>query len=208
MIAIIDYKAGNLFSVKNALDFLGVENVVTADSETLQEADGIILPGVGAFPAAKQSLDEKGITPLLQTFAQQKPLLGICLGFQLLFSYSTEFAKTEGLGLIPGYVDRVDDFSGELKVPHMGWNALHLRQDCPILGKLREGDSVYFVHSYRAFTESAYLVADADYGSAIPAMVQNGKVFGCQFHPEKSGELGLSILRAFASLSEGEKSLP
>ncbi len=202
MIAIIDYKAGNLFSVKNALDFLGVKSIVTADPEMLKKADGLILPGVGAFPAAKQSLDEKGITPLICALARQKPLLGICLGFQLLFSYSTEFEKTVGLGLIPGYVDRVDDCGGALKVPHMGWNALHIHKACPILGDLKEGGSVYFVHSYRAFVESSCLVADTDYGDGIPAMVQNGKVFGCQFHPEKSGRLGLSILRAFAQLSE------
>ncbi len=203
MIAIIDYKAGNLFSVQNALHFLGIENEITADPKKLAAADGLILPGVGAFPKAKESLDEKGLTQLLLELVETKPLLGICLGFQLLFDYSTEFGKTAGLGLIPGYVDRIDDFDHALKIPHMGWNQLHIRQDSPILGQVQEGDSVYFVHSYRAFTGQKYLVADTDYGDMIPAMVQNRNIYGCQFHPEKSGELGLSILKAFAERAGG-----
>lgn len=198
MIAIIDYKAGNLFSVQNALNYLGIENEITADPKRLAVADGLILPGVGAFPKAKESLDEKYLTKLIKELAQTKPLLGICLGFQLLFDYSTEFGKTEGLKLIPGYVDALDDFGGELKIPHMGWNRLTVCQNSPVLGKVQNGDSVYFVHSYRAFTDEKYLVAVTDYGADVPAMVQNGNVFGCQFHPEKSGELGLTILKAFA----------
>ncbi len=198
MIAIVDYKAGNLFSVCNALNYLGIENEITADPEKLQKADGIILPGVGAFPKAKQSLDEKGLSDLLPKLAKEKPLLGICLGFQLLFDRSTEFGNTEGLHLIPGYVDALDDFDGALKIPHMGWNRLTVHQPSPILGQVQNGDSVYFVHSFRAFTEEKYLVTTTDYGAAVPAMVQNGNVYGCQFHPEKSGELGLSILKAFA----------
>ena len=203
MIAIIDYKAGNLFSVQNALNFLGIENEITADPDKLQKADGLILPGVGAFPMAKQSLDEKGLTELLPELIKDKPLLGICLGFQLLFDRSTEFGDTEGLHLIPGYVDAVSDYDGALKIPHMGWNQLHIRQDCPILGQVQTGDSVYFVHSFRAFVQPEYLVADTVYGDHIPAMVQNGNVYGCQFHPEKSGELGLTILKAFAERAAG-----
>ena len=203
MIAIIDYKAGNLFSVQNALNFLGIENEITADPKKLSEADGIILPGVGAFPKAKQSLDEKGLTALIGELVKTKPLLGICLGFQLLFDYSTEFGKTEGLKLIPGYVDAVDDHEQALKIPHMGWNRLTVHQPSPILGELQNGDNVYFVHSYRAFTDEKYLVTTTDYGDKIPAMVQNGNVYGCQFHPEKSGDLGLSILKAFAERAQG-----
>ena len=202
MIAVADYGAGNLFSVKNACDFLSIETKITRDPALIREAEGIILPGVGAFPDAMQRLKETGLIPVLQAEAQKKPLLGICLGMQMLFDYSTEFGRTEGLGLIPGHVDRIP--CRGLKLPHIGWNELKICQPSPILEGAMDGDFVYFVHSFAAFCGERYLLASTDYGCTVPALVGSGTVFGAQFHPEKSGGVGLRMLQNFAKVVAGE----
>lgn len=199
MIAIVDYGAGNIFSVKNALDYLGLENELTDSAQAIAAADKVILPGVGAFPSAMKMLELKGLVPVLQEDAAKKPLLGICLGMQMLLEKSFEFEECEGLGLIPGVVDRID--APELIIPHMGWNKLEMGTDCPLLHGLGDEAYVYFVHSYAARCEEPYLAAWVAYGGKVPAMVYDGKnVFGAQFHPEKSGEVGLQILRNFGRL--------
>ena len=202
MIAVADYGAGNLFSVKNACDFLSIETKITRDPALIREAEGIILPGVGAFPDAMQRLKETGLISVLQAEAQKKPLLGICLGIQMLFDYSTEFGRTEGLGLIPGHVDRIP--CRGLKLPHIGWNELKICQPSPILEGAKDGDFVYFVHSFAAFCGERYLLASTDYGCTVPALVGSGTVFGAQFHPEKSGGVGLRMLQNFAKVVAGE----
>ena len=202
MIAVADYGAGNLFSVKNACDFLSIETRITRDPALIRAAEGIILPGVGAFPDAMQRLKETGLIPVLQAEAQKKPLLGICLGMQMLFDYSTEFGRTEGLGLIPGHVDRIP--CQDLKLPHIGWNELKICQPSPILEGAKDGDFVYFVHSFAAFCGERYLLASTDYGCTVPALVGSGTVFGAQFHPEKSGGVGLRMLQNFAKVVAGE----
>lgn len=200
MIAIIDYGAGNIFSVKNALDYLGLENQLTDDIQLIEQADKLILPGVGAFPSAMNMLERKNLLPVLKQQAQQKPLLGICLGMQMLLSESDEIEACEGLNLIPGTVSRIP--SEELIIPHMGWNKLEIQNPCPLLENLPENAYVYFVHSYMAScTEEKHLSAWVEYGGKVPAMIYDGGyVFGAQFHPEKSGEVGLQILRNFAGL--------
>lgn len=198
MIAIVDYGAGNLFSVRNALAFIGAPCAITSDPETLAHADGVILPGVGAFPDAMRMLNERGLAEPLRREAGRKPFLGICLGMQLLFEAGTEFGETPGLGLLPGRVERIGDHG--LKIPHMGWNALHIRRRNAMLAETAEGDCVYFVHSYRAVCAEDDLAAYADYGERIPALVARGNVYGAQFHPEKSADVGLAMLRGFASL--------
>ena len=198
MIAIVDYGAGNLFSVKNACDFLSIETVTTNDAKQLETADGIILPGVGAFPDAMKKLDATGLIPVIKEQAAKKPLLGICLGMQMLFDYSTEFEKTEGLGLIPGYVDIIK--CGSLKLPQIGWNELKVDNSCPLLKDTKDGDYVYFVHSFAAVCDERYIAASTEYGCTVPALVANGNVFGAQFHPEKSGRVGLDILKNFKGL--------
>jgi len=195
-IGIIDYGMGNLHSVKNALDFIGADSVVTDDIDELRMADGLILPGVGAFPDAMERLNATGLSEFVKESVKTKPLLGICLGMQLLFDRSHEFRLCDGLGLIPGEVIRMNPDG--LKVPHMGWNSLKIINKSPIAASLSDGDYVYFVHSYRAEMKNrANLVAVADYGEEIPAIVQNGNAYGCQFHPEKSESIGLGILREF-----------
>lgn len=198
MIAIVDYGAGNLFSVKNACDFLSIETVTTNDTKQLEAADGIILPGVGAFPDAMKKLGATGLIPVIKEQAAKKPLLGICLGMQMLFEYSTEFEKTDGLGLIPGYVDIIN--CGELKLPQIGWNELKVDNSCPLLKDTKDGDYVYFVHSFAAVCDERYIAASTEYGCTVPALVANGNVFGAQFHPEKSGRVGLDILKNFKGL--------
>lgn len=199
MIAIVDYGAGNIFSVKNALDFLGLENKLTDSAAELEAADQIILPGVGAFPAAMKMLTEKGLVSVLQAESQKKPLLGICLGMQMLLEKSYEFEECEGLGLIPGTVERIN--APELIIPHMGWNRLEMGIPCPLLEHLPEEAYVYFVHSFAAQNCDQSLAAWVEYGGKIPAMVYDGGyVYGAQFHPEKSGEVGLQILRNFGGL--------
>lgn len=198
MIAIIDYGAGNLFSVKNALDFLKIENCVAKDPETIRQADAMILPGVGAFPDAMEMLERKGMVSVICEEAGKKPLLGICLGMQLLFESSSEFGTTKGLGLIPGKVIKID--SHGLKIPHMGWNDLKVLNPCAVTGEMEEDTYVYFVHSFRADTEEENISCYTEYGERIPALVHRGFVYGAQYHPEKSGEAGLKMLKNFAKL--------
>lgn len=200
MIAIIDYGAGNIFSVKNALDHLGVQAVLTGDRAVIEGADGIILPGVGAFPAAMKRLNDSGLIDVIKAEAKRKPFLGICLGMQMLFERAFEFEETDGLGLIGGYVDKIPDRG--LVIPHMGWNRLEVQHDCPLFEGLSGDSYVYFVHSYKAFCSDESINAYCEYGGKIPALVSDGKyVFGAQFHPEKSGETGLRILQNFVGLT-------
>ncbi|WP_040196597.1 imidazole glycerol phosphate synthase subunit HisH [Candidatus Soleaferrea massiliensis] len=198
MIGIIDYGAGNLFSVKNALDYLGLENHITDDPTELQKADGLILPGVGAFADAMGMLKKSGLIPTIQQEIERKPLLGICLGMQILFDKGLEFGETEGLGLIDGTVEPIA--APGLKIPHMGWNSLDFHGDCPLLKGVPEGSYVYFVHSFAAVTPQANIAASCGYGGDVTALVQRGNVFGAQFHPEKSGEAGLTMLENFGGL--------
>ena len=202
MIAIIDYGVGNLFSLKSSLDAIGADCIVTADETVLRSADKILLPGVGAFEDAARKLRESGLSDLIRELAAGgKPLLGICLGMQLLFEKSYEYGEHEGLGLIPGSVRPIRDvIPTDYKIPHIGWNALYFRQICPIFRYLSEGDCVYFVHSFYASDCDAYVTATAEYGAELTAAVARENVYGCQFHPEKSGNVGLSILKAFAEL--------
>ena len=201
MIAVIDYGAGNIFSVKNALDYLGCENRLTKSTEDIKNADGIILPGVGAFPWAMKMLNESGLVDTIKEEAKKKPFLGICLGMQLLFDKGYEFEECDGLGLIPGHVDRIEE--PDLVIPHMGWNKLEKNHDCPLLEGLSDNEYVYFVHSYKAFCEDDNLYAYCEYGHKVSALVSDGKtVFGAQFHPEKSGETGLKILKNFVEMAE------
>ena len=202
MIAIVDYGVGNLFSLKSSFASLGIPAEATADPEAIRAADRIILPGVGAFEDAAKKLKESGLGDLVkEEAAKGKPLLGICLGMQLLFDKSYEYGKHDGLSLIPGKVTamrgRVPE---ELKIPAMGWNALRFTKESPLFKYIRERDYVYFVHSYSAVDCEEDTSATVEYGVDITASVERGNVFGCQFHPEKSGSVGLSILRAFSEI--------
>jgi glutamine amidotransferase len=197
-IAVIDYGAGNLMSVTNALNFLGYENKITADIGEIERADRVILPGVGAFPAAMDNLTEKGFVPVLKEQAKKKPLLGICLGMQMLFDRSFEISECAGLGLIPGIVRKIRT---DLKLPHIGWNSLEFKNPCPLLDGIEPGAYVYFVHSFCAETaRPSDLIASADYGEHVAGLVACGNAYGCQFHPEKSGDVGLKILKNFCAL--------
>ena len=198
MIAIIDYGAGNLFSVKNALDFLGFENKVTSSADYLKAADRLILPGVGAFPDAMRMLSESGLIDVIKEETEKKPLLGICLGMQMLFEKGYEFGETDGLGFIEGSVKLMTP--KDLAIPHIGWNSLEFNEPSKLLEGVKNGEYVYFVHSYAAECPSEFVAAYCDYGMKVPALVQNGNVYGAQFHPEKSGETGLNILRSFQAL--------
>jgi glutamine amidotransferase len=201
MIAIIDYDAGNIFSVKNALDHLGHESMQAKAPGDLASADKLILPGVGAFPDAMRSLEERGFTDAIREAVKSRPLLGICLGVQLLFHKGYEFEETDGLGLIPGYVDAI--VAPGLKIPHMGWNSVRVTNPSPLTKTVNDGDMVYFVHSYKVVTDDRYISLASEYGQLIPALVRggaDGQIYGAQFHPEKSGSVGLGILRGFAEL--------
>lgn len=204
MIAIVDYGVGNLFSLKSSLAAIGAEVVVTRDAGLLRSAHKLILPGVGAFEDAARKLRECGLdTVIKEEAARGKPILGICLGMQLLFEKSYEFGEHRGLGLIPGSVVPMAGFiPPELKIPHIGWNALRFKKSSPLFRCISEGDCVYFVHSYFATQCDDSVIADTEYGQWLTAAVQNKNVFGCQFHPEKSGSVGLNILKAFAELEE------
>ncbi|WP_042168840.1 imidazole glycerol phosphate synthase subunit HisH [Paenibacillus gorillae] len=200
MIAIIDYGMGNLHSVSKAVERLGYEAVITADPAVIAAADGAILPGVGAFGDAMDNLRETGMDVVTKAYAASgKPLLGICLGMQLLFSQSEEHGINEGLSLLPGKVIR---FQGDYKIPHMGWNKLSFEQsESPLFKGLEEGH-VYFVHSFHAKPEQASdLLATTDYHQQVTAIVGRGNVYGMQFHPEKSGELGMQLLGNFLALA-------
>ncbi len=198
MIAVIDYGAGNLFSVCNALKFLDLPYVVTKDAQEIKDADGIILPGVGAFRDAMNKLNDTGLVDLLKEEAEKKPFLGVCLGLQMLFEEGQEFGVTKGLGLLPGVV-RTLESEGQ-KLPHIGWNTVHLNHECPLTQGLAEDDYVYYVHSFCADTDDKYIALSTTYGETFPGMVWRDQIFGCQFHPEKSGEVGLTILKNFGRL--------
>lgn len=200
MVAIIDYGVGNLFSLQSSFAAIGAEAVTTADPRLIAQADRIVLPGVGAFGDAAQKLRESGLDRVVCEEAERgKPLLGICLGMQLLFDRSLEYGEHRGLGLIPGTVRPIGEvIPADLKIPHIGWNALHFKGNCPLFRALHEGDCVYFVHSFYAADCDEYVTAYAEYGVPLTAATANRNVFGCQFHPEKSGKVGLEILRAFA----------
>lgn len=200
MIAIIDYGVGNLFSLTSSFNAIEQEAVITSDIETIRKADKLILPGVGAFADASKKLFESGLDKvILEEVKKNKPLLGVCLGMQMLFEQSYEYGVHKGLGLIKGKVVYME-LPGEYKIPHIGWNALKFKKESPILKYLNEGDYVYFVHSYHAVDCDDALVATTDYGKDITAIVSNNNVYGCQFHPEKSGDVGLKILKAFAEI--------
>ena len=200
MVAIIDYGVGNLFSLRSSLAAIGAEAVVTADPAIIRAADRVILPGVGAFGDAVKKLRETGLDRVvLEEAANGKPLLGICLGMQLLFERSLEYGEHEGLGLIKGEIRPIAEAIPEnLKIPHIGWNALSFGgSKHPLFRYLNEGDCVYFVHSYYGTQCAESVIATAEYGAPLTAAVAKDNVMGCQFHPEKSGTAGLSILRAF-----------
>ena len=199
MIAIIDYGVGNLFSLKSSLAAIGEEAVVTASPAVIASADRLILPGVGAFGDAAEKLRKTGLDKVVkQEAAGGKPLLGICLGMQLLFEKSDEFGEHDGLGLIRGRVRPIADvIPPGLKIPHIGWNALHLVRQSPLFRYIKEGDCVYFVHSFYAADCAGSVSATTEYGAPLTAAVEKGNVFGTQFHPEKSGGVGLNILKAF-----------
>jgi glutamine amidotransferase len=203
MIAIVEYGVGNLFSLTSSLQALGLETEVTGDAERLRAADRIILPGVGAFGNAKAKLDDTGLTPVLREEAKRKPLLGICLGMQLLFERSLEYGEHPGLGLVPGQVAalREDLADPALKVPHMGWNSLHIVREDPLFRHFRDGEYVYYVHSFYARECEESTLGVSRYGNVpVTGAVRRGNVWGTQFHPEKSGDAGLRLLRAFAEL--------
>ncbi len=199
MIAIVDYGAGNIFSVKNALDYLGLKSILTSDAEEIRNSDEIILPGVGAFPEAMKMLASSGLIDTIKTEAHKKPFLGICLGMQLLFEKGYEFEECSGLGLIPGSVKKMDN--SKLIIPHMGWNKLEVLNECQLTKELGQNPYVYFVHSYKAECDDSFIAAYCEYDGKIPSLVYDGKyVYGAQFHPEKSGNTGLGILRKFGGL--------
>lgn len=202
MIRIIDYGVGNLFSLRSSLQSIGIDAEYTGDPEEIRKADKLILPGVGAFRDARRALRDAGLDQVVIREAKEgKPLMGICLGMQMLFEKSYEYGEYEGLGLIPGEIVGMEGrIPQDLPIPHIGWNSLSMVNPSPLMKYTEEGDYVYFVHSYYAETPEEYVIARTDYGIPMTAAVQNGNVYGCQFHPEKSSSVGLSILKAFSEL--------
>ena len=202
MIAIIDYGVGNLFSLQSSFHAIGADAVVTADPAVIHKADKILLPGVGAFGDAAQKLRSSGMAEVVCAEAKAgKPIMGICLGMQLLFDDAYEYGYHKGLGLIKGSVRPIADvIPDSYKVPQIGWNALQFPKESPLFRYIKEGDYVYFVHSYYAADCDDAVIATTDYGAPLTAAVASGNVFGCQFHPEKSGKVGLAILRAFCEM--------
>ena len=203
MIAVIDYGVGNLFSLTASLKYLGADVKVTGEKEEIEAADRIILPGVGAFADAKEKLDQTGLVEtILEQTTDGKPLLGICLGMQLLFDESHEYGVHKGLGLIKGKITSIDEdlknagIAG-LKVPHIGWNSLQFEKDEPLFRYNKPGDYVYYVHSFYCTDCEESIIATSEYGVTVTGAVRSGKVYGTQFHPEKSGEAGLKMLKAF-----------
>ncbi len=206
MIAIIDYGVGNLFSLKSSFAAIGAEAQVTADINVIDRASHIILPGVGAFSDAAAKLRDSGMAQaVIDRAGAGKPLMGICLGMQLLFDKSYEYGEFEGLGLIKGSIRPISDVIPEsFKIPHIGWNSLEFKKNSPLFRYIKNGDYVYFVHSYYAADCDESVSAVTDYGAPLTASVERGNVFGCQFHPEKSGDVGLNILRAFCEIGVSE----
>jgi len=205
MIVIVDYGVGNLFSLRSSFDAIGVKTVVSGDEKIIRSADKIILPGVGAFEDAARKLKESGLCDVIIDEANRgKPLMGICLGMQMLFEKSYEYGEHKGLGLLKGEVIGMKGLiPSELKVPHIGWNSLKFKgEKHPLFKYLKEGDCVYFVHSYFASNCDESVIATTEYGKELTAAVAKGNVCGCQFHPEKSGKVGLSILKAFCEMEE------
>ena len=202
MIAIVDYGVGNLYSLEQSFNAIGAKVMVTADPDCLKNADKILLPGVGAFGDAAEKLRNTGMADAVtEQAAEGKPLMGICLGMQLLFDRGYEYGDHAGLGLIHGEVRPISQvIPRELKIPHMGWNALNFTRESKLFSNIHNGDYVYFVHSYYAANCQAATIATAHYGAPLTAAVEKDNVFGCQFHPEKSGKVGLEILRAFSEM--------
>ncbi|MBR5441885.1 MAG: imidazole glycerol phosphate synthase subunit HisH [Clostridia bacterium] len=202
MLAIIDYGVGNLFSLQCSLKKIGVDAVVTSDAQVIRDADRIILPGVGAFGDAINKLRSTGLVDTIKEEAEKgKPFLGICLGMQLLFEKGYEYGVHDGLGFLKGNVVPLEGkIPSELNVPHMGWNGLDFKCDSPIFKYINEGDFVYFVHSFYATDCDDSVIATSEYGIPVTAAVGKGNIYGCQFHPEKSGDVGLNILKAFCEL--------
>ena len=204
MIAIIDYGVGNLFSLYSSLKYIGQTAIITSDAATLRSSDKLLLPGVGAFSDAALKLRADGLDAIVKNETQNgKPLLGVCLGMQMLFEKSLEFGEHTGLGLLPGVVAPIEPrIPPDYKIPHIGWNALKFPSgsNSPLFKLINEGDHVYFVHSFNAEQCTESIIATTDYGAELTAAVGRGNIFGTQFHPEKSGETGLNILRAFAEL--------
>lgn len=205
MVAIIDYGVGNLFSLRSSFAAIGAEAEVTSDPETIRRADRVILPGVGAFGDAADKLRETGLDKAVQEEAARgKPLMGICLGMQLLFERSVEYGEHKGLGLLKGEIRPIAErIPADLKIPQMGWNALKIVRESPLFKYTKDGEYVYFVHSYSAVDCEDSLLASTEYGADLTACVGKGNVFGCQFHPEKSGETGLRMLKAFCETEAG-----
>lgn len=202
MLAVIDYGVGNLYSLTGSLKRIGTESIVTSDADTIRKADRIILPGVGAFGDAYKRLEQTGLIPVIKSDAAAgKPILGICLGMQLLFDRSYEYGEHIGLGLIRGSVCPIaDDLTDGRKVPHMGWNSLDIKKESKLFKYIENGEYVYYVHSYYAKDCGEAVTATSDYGIEITGAVENGSVYGTQFHPEKSGSTGLNILKAFCEI--------
>ena len=202
MIAIIDYGVGNLFSLSCSLKAVGADVVITGDEEVIRKADKLILPGVGAFGDAADKLFGSGLDKIiLEEVSKGKPLMGICLGMQLLFEESFEYGQNKGLGLIKGSIVSMENkIPSGLNVPHIGWNALDFKKESPIFKYLKDGDFVYFVHTYYGVDCDESVTATTEYGIPLTATVQKDNDYGCQFHPEKSGDVGLSILKAFCEL--------
>ena len=202
MLAIIDYGVGNIFSLYSSFKFIGEDVVLTNDKKIIDSCSHIILPGVGAFADARRKLDESGMTDVVKEQVKTgKPLMGICLGMQMLFDKSLEYGEHDGLGLISGRVMPIADvIPSELKIPHIGWNALNFTADSKLFKYIKNGDHVYFVHSFYAADCARDTIAVSEYGAPLTAAVAKENVYGCQFHPEKSGEVGLNILKAFCEL--------
>ena len=197
--AIVDYGVGNLKSVSNALTYVGLDNRITGDPQELERANSILLPGVGAFPDAARKLRQTGLDQAIVRMGQDKPVLGICLGMQLLFAQGEEGETCSGLGVIPGTVQRMET---DYKLPHIGWNSLSFPNPSPLFRGLREGAWVYFVHSFSGrAADHSQVIATTDYGMEVVAAAQNGNFFGTQFHPEKSGDVGLEILKNFGAMN-------
>ncbi|MDH2879236.1 imidazole glycerol phosphate synthase subunit HisH [Bacillus cytotoxicus] len=204
MIAIIDYGMGNIRSIEQALTSIGVEHLVTNRQREIVKSDGVILPGVGAFPKAMEALEAKKLVTVLQECGKTgKPLLGICLGMQLLFEKSEEMKSSNGLGLLPGVVRKLQV---PYKIPHMGWNRLTKTKEMPIWNRVADGSFVYYVHSYYAECPNDMICGTSEYGISVPGLVAKGNIFGAQFHPEKSGEIGIQMLANFKGVVKQWKS--